>query len=299
MKAGEKIRLINLCARTLAIADWKDIDFVLNVCGIRTPISWEGDRYDYVRETLRSQSPSEETLRGLQEYLSSEEAAGTGLVDDDGLWDVGAVRVFLSHSAEHKDFVAGVADALRLHGLHGFVAHAAITVSREWQAEIERALKTAQVLVGLVHPEFNGSSWANQEVGWAYGRGLPVFMVRLGADPLGFPGKMQWPSASSAKPEAVAGRIAQWLNGLDEFKDTIGGRLIMALREAHNYQDAGRAAEALNELDVLTPDQWEELDRVYVDNDQIHGSVLAHRGLDPLYRRHHRKYPDNVTKSQP
>ncbi|MHB8394700.1 MAG: toll/interleukin-1 receptor domain-containing protein [Candidatus Dormibacteria bacterium] len=299
MKATERIRLINGCARTLETADWKEIDFILNVCGIHTPLSWDGERYDYVRETLRFQSPSEESLRGLQEHLASEAAAGTGLVDDDGLWDVGAVRVFLSHSAEHKDFVAEVADALRLHGLHGFVAHDAITVSREWQAEIERALKTAQVLVGLVHPEFIRSCWANQEVGWAYGRGLPVLMVRFGADPLGFPGKLQWPSASSAKPEAVAGRIAQWVNGLDEFRDTIGGRLIMALREAHNYQDAGRAAEALNELDVLSPDQWEELDQVYLDNDQVHGGVLAHRGLDPLYRRHHRKYPEPVSKPEP
>ena len=69
-----------------------------------------------MRETLRSQNPSAETLRDLEEHLSSEEAAGTRLVDDDGLWDVGAVRIFLSHSAEHKEFVAEVADALRLWG---------------------------------------------------------------------------------------------------------------------------------------------------------------------------------------
>ncbi|HUY09149.1 MAG TPA: toll/interleukin-1 receptor domain-containing protein [Candidatus Dormibacteraeota bacterium] len=299
MKAGEKIRLINLCARTLAIADWKEIDFILNMCGIRTPISWEGERYDYVRETLRSQNPSAETLRGLEEHLSFEEGAGTELVDDDGLWDLGAVRVFLSHSAEHKEFVAKVADALQLHGLHGFVAHDAIAVNREWQAEIERALRTAQVLVGFVHPEFISSAWANQEVGWAYGRGLPVFMVRLGADPKGFPGKTQWPSMPSAKPEVVAGRITQWLNSLPDFADTIAGRLIMALRESRNYEDSGRAAEALNALNDLSPDQWKELDQVYLDNDQVHGGVLAHRGLDALYRRHHRKYPDTVSKSQP
>lgn len=220
-------------------------------------------------------------------------------IDDSDLWNRDAIRVFLSHSALHKGFAAEVSGALELHGLHGFVAHDAIEVSRVWQDEIERALRTAQVFVGLVHPEFIESVWANQEVGWAYGRGLPLYMVRLGADPQGFPGKRQWPSMSSATAEAVAGKIAGWVNSLEEFGETIGGRLIAALRAARTYQDAGQAARALNEFDALTPLQWTDLDEVYLENDQVHGSVLADRGLAPLYARHGRKYPKRPSRSDP
>jgi hypothetical protein len=228
----------------------------------------------------------------IERLRTPQSAPGGEAVSSSGLWDDDMVRVFLSHSAVHKAFVAEVADRLRVHGLLGFVAHDSIEVSREWQAEIERALRTADVLVGLVHREFVESAWANQEVGWAYGRGLPTFMIRLGVDPRGFPSKTQWPSMIADKAGAVAGRIAQWVNTLEAFSDTIGGRLIAALRDAPNFRDAGKAAEALNGFDTFTPQQWKDLDQVYLDNDQVHGGVLAHRGLKPLYARHKREFPE-------
>jgi hypothetical protein len=243
---------------------------------------------DEVRRRL--QGADDETLVEIAAHLQL--TLDGEPVDDSGLWNPGEVRVFLSHSATHKAFVSDVAEALRVHGLSGFVAHDAIEVTREWQAEIERALRTAEVFVGLVHAEFLESPWTNQEIGWACGRGLPSFMIRLGADPRGFPGKTQWPSMPVAPAQAVAGRIAQWVNSLEPYSATIGGRLLGALASATSFYDAGSAAEALNELDILTPAQWQELDQIYLDNDQVHGSVLAHRGLDPLYGRHGRGYPE-------
>jgi TIR domain len=296
---------LNIVDRVLAAFDgrqtgtaWSEsrINMVLNGFGIGEvfldPLDpqYDDDFFDRVRRRL--QDADDETLVEISNYLHLPSAPDGQAVDASGLWGVGLVRVFLSHSAKHKGLVAEVAEALRIHGLHGFVAHDSIEVSREWQTEIERALRTAEVFVGLIHPEFVESSWTNQEVGWAYGRGLPSFMIRLGADPRGFPGKNQWPSMTAETPQAVAGRIAQWVNSLEPFSHTIGGRLISALSEARSYNDAGRAASALNGLDALTASQWAELDQVYLDNNQVHGGALALRGLKPLYSRHNRNFPE-------
>ena len=90
--------------------------------------------------------------------------------DASGIWEPNMLRAFLSHSALYKGFVHEVAEALKSYGICGFVAHDSIEVTREWRSEIERALNTADMLVGFVHPEFVVSAWTNQEVGWAHGR---------------------------------------------------------------------------------------------------------------------------------
>ena len=249
---------------------------------------------DLVRRRL--QDGDTNALKELSDHLFRPSSISPTVTSGDGLWTEEMVRVFLSHSATHKSFVTRLSDSLRVYGIDGFVAHDTIQVTREWQAEIERALRTAETFVGLAHPEFLESPWANQELGWAYGRELPIFMVRLGVDPTGFPGKHQWPSHVGDSPPAIAAAIARWVNSLPTFSDRIGGSLIAALRQASNYFDAGEAAEALNKFDSLTPEQFTELDQAYLENTQVHGSILAHRGLDPLYARHERSLPPrNVT----
>lgn len=134
--------------------------------------------------------------------------------EGDGIWVPGMVRAFISHLALHREFASRVSRQLEGHGVSGFVAHDHINVTREWQAEIERALSGAEVFVGLIHPESNASFWMQQEVGWAMGRAIPIFMVRLGGDPIGFPAKYQWKSLDPDEPSAVADEIAAWIGNL-------------------------------------------------------------------------------------
>lgn len=245
------------------------------------------------------QEASDETLADIHKFVVGLTAGVvTPGVDDNGpdegadLWTPGQIRVFLSHSAIYKQFVGDVASRLSRGGIHGFVAHDSIEPTREWQAEIERALRSADVFVGLIHPEFLPSAWTNQEVGWAKGRGLPFFMIRFGADPMGFPGSIQWPSMTTAHAGAVAGRIQQWINTLPQYSDSIVGRLLTALEDARSYQAAESAGNALNTVDALTVHQWTDLDRIFRANNQVHGSVLARRALKPLYDRHDRSFPE-------
>ncbi len=107
------------------------------------------------------------------------------------IWSDSGFRVFLSHKTEAKLETAELKQALKLYGISCFVAHEDIHPTHEWQYEIENALSSMDALVALMTEEFHDSNWTDQEVGFAFGRGVPIIAVRLGKDPYGFIGKFQ------------------------------------------------------------------------------------------------------------
>lgn len=210
---------------------------------------------------------------------------------DDSNWKPGYVRLFISHSAAHREFTGAVADELAVVGIHGFVAHEAMAVSRPWQLQIEHALRSMQAFVALVHPEFNESAWCHQEVGWALGRRVPHLVVRLGAVPSGFAGHDQWPSRLGDEPAAVAAEIAKWVHGQDGLGDAILDGLLEALSAAGDYYTAEAAAKRLVAIGDFSERAWDRLSEIYYENDQVGGSVLVNRVLRPHYSAHGRDYP--------
>jgi hypothetical protein len=110
----------------------------------------------------------------------------------DDLWPVGTMRIFISHLASRKAEVHEFAEVLRVVGFSCFVAHDQIRPSRSWQSEIERALRSADLLVAYVSPDFAKSDWTDREVGWALGRDLVVIPISVdGEMPKGFLGTYQ------------------------------------------------------------------------------------------------------------
>jgi hypothetical protein len=221
-----------------------------------------------------------------------ESSAGTGN------WKPGYVRVFLSHSARHKEFVGEVANELAVVGIHGFVAHDTMEYSKPWQAQIEQALRSMQAFVALIHPEFNDSAWCHQEVGWARGRRVPHYAVRLGVDPAGFIGRDQWPSAAGLAPKQVAHTVSSWVSTLPELGTTVSDGLFEALRSANNYMDAGTAAERIVALGSLTREQFRQLDDIFWSNDQVHGGGKPSRALRPFYQQNGRQWPPEKTQQR-
>lgn len=213
------------------------------------------------------------------------------LGEDTGLWKDGYVRVFLSHSAAEKSFVGEVSRELAVYGIDGFVAHDSMEVERDWQPQIELALRTAEAFVALVHPPFNESAWCQQEVGWARGRALASYFVRIGADPRGFPSPTQWPSGVNSTAREVAVLIVSWIERQGVATTSIADALVQGLAEAGNYFDAEAAAKRVAELGDLTDGLWQQLIAAYWKNDQVHHGVLATRVLQPFFERHEREFP--------
>jgi hypothetical protein len=107
------------------------------------------------------------------------------------IWGDEGFRLFLSHKTEVKKQTATLKRRLGLFGVSCFVAHEDIHPTKEWQNEIENALFSMDAFVALMTEEFHDSLWTDQEVGVAFGRGVPIIAVRLGKDPYGFIGKFQ------------------------------------------------------------------------------------------------------------
>ena len=209
----------------------------------------------------------------------------------DGLWRPGQIRAFISHLASEKEFAGAVSDELATIGVQGFVAHDTIEPSLEWQAEIERALRTAHVFVGLVHPGFSMSYWTQQEVGWVVGRGIPLFMVRLGEDPRGFPAKFQAPSLVGRDAQRVATAIAVWLSQEATFGTTVTDRLISEVRTAGSYVDAEAAALRVEEMGKLSASLLNELERAYLSNNQLYPHHIGARVIERILLAHDRALP--------
>ena len=122
------------------------------------------------------------------------------------------VLTFLSHRGEYKRQVAAVKADLEKQGVRCFVAHEDITPTLDWQPEIATALNTMQLFIGFVTDDFHQGSWTDQEIGYAFQRGVTRVFIKLeGSDPKGMAAREQ---ALTADWNNAADRIVAQLRSL-------------------------------------------------------------------------------------
>lgn len=200
MRASEKINLIKRIAVTLGTEEWPFINLALAQFGLPTR-SWEGSSTDYVLAMV--QDADTDTLLQVADHLGLlEPGAVIPAVPD--VWMPDHFRLFISHLSADKDRAVKMQEALKAFSISSFVAHKDIEPTREWQSEIELALRTADALAVIMTSEISSSDWVDQEIGIAIGRGLLVIPLLAGRNPYGFLGKYQGLSASGRKVKAVS-----------------------------------------------------------------------------------------------
>ncbi len=116
-------------------------------------------------------------------------------------------RLFISHIAINKDKATRLKSCLVRYGIDGFVAHDDIEPTLEWQSEIEKALRTMDAFLAIHTKGFAKSIWAQQEVGYAVGRGVKIISLQMGEDPTGFISKHQALGRRDRRAEEVAAEI--------------------------------------------------------------------------------------------
>lgn len=181
------------------------------------------------------------------------------------LWTKNEFRVFLSHKTEVKKETARLKEQLKVFGMSCFVAHEDIHPTREWQDEIENALHTMDSFVALLTDNFHESLWTDQEVGFAFGRGVPIISVKLGKDPYGFIGKFQGLSCTwDEAPIEIAKILIK--------KDPMLNAYIKAIKECISYEDSNKLSELLPFIEGLTSIQLKNLIEAFNENSQIRDS---------------------------
>lgn len=183
---------------------------------------------------------------------------------DASMWKTGYYRMFISHKVENKISASNLKSCMEVYGISGFVAHEDIKPSKEWQQEIENALKTAHALCAIITPKFITSTWCDQEVGFALGRGLLCIPIKKEADPYGLLGKYQAIQSKDKDSKAVAKDIfdilcmnqeATYLNCLAEL-----------LLNSKTQDDAEHWIDLIASIENLPADVAASINNRYKDN---------------------------------
>jgi hypothetical protein len=181
------------------------------------------------------------------------------------IWTENSYRVFLSHKAEVKKETAQLKERLGLFGISCFVAHEDIHPTMQWQDEIENALATMDAFVALMTDNFHESDWTDQEVGYAFARGIPIVAVRLGRDPYGFIGKFQ---GLASRWEAAAVDIAKILIK----QERAFHYYIQALKHCPSYDTGNTLSMVLGAIDSVPREQGDLLVDAYNGSSELRGS---------------------------
>jgi len=185
------------------------------------------------------------------------------------LWSDGRFRLFLSHVSSHKVAVSRLKEALWPCGVDAFVAHEDIEPSLEWQHEIELGLRSMHALAAIITPEFHGSRWTDQEVGWALGRGILVVPVRAGADPYGLMGKFQGVPGMLDKPGVLADAIVKTLLGNSQTHSEMRRALINTFANATSLETVKIACPLVVSAADITDEEREVLWRACAENPYV------------------------------
>jgi hypothetical protein len=184
-------------------------------------------------------------------------------------WQPGHFRLFLSHPSQIKGSVHKVKSQLIQYSVAAFVAHDDIEPTREWQAEIESALRTMDALAAFITPDFVASRWCDQEVGIAIGRDKLVVPIRVGADPHGFLGKHQGLDAKGSSAAVVAKALFEILARHPSSSSRVADSLIDRLGAAYSWDSAKATTSLLEVVPQFSSSQAVRMVGILDENDQV------------------------------
>lgn len=188
------------------------------------------------------------------------------------LWPDGRFRLFLSHLSADKVAVSNLKTELEFFGVTAFVAHEDIEPTKEWRDEIELGLKSMHALAALITPEFHGSNWTDQEIGWAMGRNVLVIPIRLGKDPYGFAGKYQGVSGSLDQPLPLARAIVNTLLTNTQTHSEMRRAVVKAFCNVQSFAKAQLLKNIVVTITDFTAEEKAEIQKSCVENTQISGA---------------------------
>lgn len=189
-------------------------------------------------------------------------------------WEPGHFRLFISHSSASHVEASQLADFLRVrYGIHGFVAHADIETSADWQNEIEASLGTMDALLAYLTPGFSTSLWCNQEVGWALGRGTLAISVRRGEDPRGFAGRFQAIPGGDGNLVTIADKVFTALAVNQVTAPRVGVTTSLFLRRANSWEQVRYyIVPALNRVTHFTDEALDNMQAAFLESDHVRTS---------------------------
>jgi TIR domain len=269
---SQRVKIIKDVADLLASEDWTMVDLTLKQFGLPVSDEWSGDIKSYVIKMIGEAKDND--LVELGQHFGMQFAGEPTALDipDTPYWQDGHLKVFLSHLTTHRQEAADIQSALVRYGMSGFVAHNDIHPTVEWQIEIETALATCDVLVALIHPDFLSSAWCDQEVGYALGRGVPVFAVKCGADPHGFVGRFQAFNGNGKTPAQIAKELFEAAISHKKLQEKMAAIVVDLFVNSGSFAAAKERVTYVEQLKIWDALYSKRIAKAAKINSQISGS---------------------------
>jgi TIR domain len=275
---SQRIKILREVSNQLRDHEWPEIDLVLTQFHLPTENRWNDSKAAYVLEMANG--ATDEVLNGLAEHFELPAAVtGAPAISHPSFWKEGTLKVFISHLAVHRKSSGELQEQLAKLGISAFVAHNDIEPTAEWQTEIEKALATCNSLIALLHSEFHKSNWTDQEVGFAMGRGIPIFAVRLGQDPYGFIGRFQ---AFNGAGKTLADDLFSAYRRHKQTHAMMPEVLVSLLENSKSFDQARTRTGFLEELESWKPSFTSRLRAAVKNNNQVSGSWGVQDRLEAL-----------------
>jgi hypothetical protein len=231
--------------------------------------------FEFITYNVKDQA--DETLLNLENYLLSSEIK-ENKENRSRIWDRNELRVFFSHLSSQKVLVSAVSNLLEGIGINAFVAHESIAPTQDWLNEIRFALSTCDGMVAFMHPGFRDSDWCDNEIGWGLGRDIPILPLSFGTKPYGFLSHKQHQFLTSTEPQVIFHEIKSWIRGTLQFEDKYEGSLVKALCGSQNFINTLACVRAIDELESLSHENYEEIVKAAKMNDQIFKCSVGYHG---------------------
>lgn len=227
--------------------------------------TWNGERLDYVINMI--EEASDDVLLELSAHLGFVKSSDQ--TQEATFWTPDRFRMFISHISEKKDYAIRLQMELEKFAISGFVAHADIAPTKQWQNEIEIALNTMDALTVLLHNGFKESNWTDQEIGVAIGKDVFVIPIKIDLDPYGFIGKFQAIQGAEKKSNTVAERIFGILLQYPITCLRMTESVVDKFTASESYAEAKNNVELLAFCPHLTGEMKKRISNATMSNGQI------------------------------
>lgn len=190
------------------------------------------------------------------------------------IWKTGYVRLFISHRDKFKGEARSLADALDGYGVSAFVAHDTIEPMTSWQHEIIKGLETMEIMLTFLTDDFHDSTWTNQEVGYALGKGIPIISLKLEEkNPAGFIDSIQALKGSLENPTTSTSKIYDLIANKLGQKDRLQQTLIAAFLNSPDFSEAKvRFDRMVGVVKSLSEGELTRIIEGFNANDQLHNA---------------------------
>ena len=199
------------------------------------------------------------------------------------------LRLFISHLSSDKRLATDLAKDLKHYNIVPFVAHEDIVPTAEWQMEIESFINSAHCMLAMLTSGYSSSVWCNQEVGFCFGKGIPIVSLRLGEDPKGFIGKWQgYTPKSPFDPSWEAHKIVELIQKKAATNADIRSWVVNCFPLSTSFDSTNRLCLALDGI-ALTNDEIATIKNAFENNDQVSGAFEIEKILDHQWIESRRK----------